>query len=168
MKKLVAVTLLGLSAIACVAAADAAVIVNTCTSTYVAYNFPTVYASGWDSVAISTETPPNIAVTKYVKNLRSGVESNYMVPCLAGDTVEFRITWANIGSGTADTVTLTDYIPSGMTFVGGSLTNAETNCGSANSSESSGTILYVITAVPGTSAGPNYGFGEMKFRATIN
>ena len=168
MKKLVAVTLLGVSAIMCVAAADAAVIVNTCTSTFVAYNFPTVYASGWDTVAVSTENSPSITVTKYVKNMRTGVESDYMVPCLAGDTVEFRIAWANIGGATADTVTLTDYIPSGVAFAGGSLTNAETNCGSASANESGGKITYTILNAPGTSGGPNYGFGEMKFRATID
>ena len=167
MKKLVAVTLLGLSAIACVAAADAAVIVNTCTSTYFAINSSVEVASGWDTVAISTETPPEIVVTKYVKNLRAGTESNYMVPCLAGDTVEFRIVWSNIGSGTADTVTLTDYVPSGLTYVSGSLSNTEANCVSSNANESSGEITNVILGVAGTNPGP-YANGVMKFRATVD
>ena len=167
MKKLVAVTLLGLSAIACVAAADAAVIVNTCTSTFVAYNFATVYVSGWDTVAVTTDTQPSIIVAKSVKNLRSGVESNYMVPCLAGDTVEFTIVWSNQGGATADTVVLTDYVPSGLTYVSGSLSNTEANCVSSNANESSGEITNVILGVAGTNPGP-YANGVMKFRATVD
>ena len=168
MKRLLSTILLGVSAIVLVAAADAAVITNTCTSAYTAINFPGIWvASGWDTVAIMTDTQPNIVVAKYARNLRTGVENGGTVTAISGDTIEFRIAWSNQGGANADTVTLTDYIPSGLTYVPGSLTNAETNCSSGNAAESGGAVIYIINGAAGTSPGP-YGYGEMKFRAAVN
>jgi uncharacterized repeat protein (TIGR01451 family) len=166
MKKLsvVAAILVALSA----AAADAAVITNTCTSTYVAINQSVEIASGWDTVAISTETTPYISVVKYVKNLRTGVESSNVVTGIAGDAVEFRIVWSNQG-GPADTVTITDYIPSGLTYAG-SLSDTEANCdtpGTAVWVAGENRVLYITNSVNGITPGPS-GDGVIRFRATID
>ena len=168
MKRVVITTLLGIAAIAAVSA-DAAVIVNTCTSTYVAINQSVEVPSGWDTVAISTETAPYIKVTKYAKNLRTGIESDNAVAGITGDTIEFRITWENQG-GSADTVTLTDYIPSLMTYVSGSVSDTETNCdtpGTAVYDTGENKILYITNGVNGITPGPAAN-GVIRFRATIN
>jgi len=169
MKRVVLTILLGIAAILTVAGANAAVIVNTCTSTYVAVNSTVEVLSGWDTVAISTETAPYIKVIKYAKNVRTGIESDNMVTGIAGDTIEFRITWENQG-GYADTVTLTDYIPSLMTFVSGSEWDTETNCdtpGTVTYDSAEKKIQYVTHGVHGITPGPG-GYGEIRFRATIN
>ena len=165
MKKLsvVAAILVALSA----AAADAAVITNTCTSTF-QINGYSVQLSGWDTAAVSTDTNPVIKVIKYVKNLRTGIESDNMVTGLAGDAVEFRIVWQNQG-GPADTVTLTDYIPSGLTYAG-SLSDTEANCdtpGTAVWVAGENRVLYITNSVNGITPGPS-GDGVIRFRATID
>jgi len=165
MKKIiVAAILVTLSA----AAADAAVITNTCTSTYVAINQSAEIVSGWDTVAISTDNIPQISVVKYARNLRTGVESGNVVTGIVGDTVEFRIVWQNVG-GTADTVTITDYIPSGLTYAG-SLSDTEANCdtpGAAVWMAGENRVLYITNGVSGITPGPS-GDGVIRFRATIN
>ena len=141
------------------------IIVNYCTSTYQVTGNP-MQLSGWDTVTVSGDTIPNIVVTKYAKNIRTGIEDNNLVTGIFGDTIEFRITWQNEGGG-ADTITLTDYIPLGMIYVANSLTSSETNCISGSSSESSGKITYTGFGAAGINPGP-YGFGEVKFRVVVN
>ncbi len=151
--------------------ASAGMVVNTCTSTYIAFNFSsTQVSSGWDTAAVSTDTPPNIVVTKYVKNLRSGIEDNYMVPALQADTIEFRIVWENTGSAAADTMTLYDYIPSGRTYVSSSISDTEINCDTTTygtATYNDGMIEYKVHAAAGTDPGPRSN-GEIKFRVTVD
>jgi len=171
MKRVLITILLGLCMTACLIAGkgSAAIIVNTCTSTYTAINYPETWiSSGWDTVAITTETAPMIMVTKYVKNLRTGMEDNNMVPALAGDTIEFRIAWQN-GGGPADTVALTDYIPPFMVYanyVWDTETNVDTP-GTATYVSAENKIYYVVNGVHGITPGPA-GYGEIRFRAVVN
>lgn len=163
MRRVVILTLLGLTLGAM--AANSSVITNTCTSTYQIFGFGWV-VSGGDTASVTLDTEPIITVTKYVKNVRTGIESNDLVYAMQGDTIEFRIVWSNDGGADANTVTLTDYIPGGMSFIAGSLTSGETNCSSGSANESGGCITYVGFGAKGTNPGPN-GFGEMKFRVKI-
>lgn len=171
MKRVVITILLGLCITAgCLVSekASAVLITNWCTSTYQITGF-TIQLSGWDTVAITTDTMPYITVVKYAKNLRTGIESNNMVSALSGDTIEFRIVWQNQG-GASDTVTLTDYIPSLMTFVPGSVTDTEANCDtSANAVYDAGEnkVFYITNSVNGITPGPA-GNGVIRFRATVN
>jgi uncharacterized repeat protein (TIGR01451 family) len=164
MKRVVILTLLGLTLGAL--AANSSVITNTCTSTYRLVGLGWV-VSGGDTASVTLDTEPIITVTKYVKNVRTGIESNDLVYALQGDTIEFRIVWSNDGGADANTVTLTDYIPGGMSFITGSLTSSETNCSSGSSNESGGCITYRAFGAVGTNPGP-HGYGEMKFRVKID
>ena len=166
MKRIVILTLL--LGLLYTASAGAALIVNTCTSTFQITGY-SIQVSGYDSVAITTDTQPAITVTKYVKNLRSGVESSNSVPALSGDTVEFRIEWTNFG-GTADTITLTDYVPSGLTYVAGSLSDTETNCDTTTygtATYSANKVGYIVNTVAGSDPGPS-GNGIIRFRAKVD
>ena len=170
--KRVLITLLGIAAVIAAWAVQvrATVITNTCTSTYTAINFPgTWLVSGWDTVAITTDTQPIISVKKYTKNLRTGVESDSGVVALSGDTIEFRITWSNIGGATADTVTLVDYVPTILTYISGSLSDTEVNCdtpGAAVYTASDSSIVYISRGVKGTSS-PPYANGTFTFRVKV-
>ncbi len=165
MRKVVVLTLLAVGLLA--ATGNAVTIINTCTSTYQVSGYA-IQLSGSDTVAVTTETDPFIVVAKFVKNIRTGQEDVNMVPALQGDTIEFRITWTNAGGATADTVVLTDYIPSGVTYVSNSLTNTEANCASAETTGSSATVIrYTAFGAAGTSPGPA-ATGEIKFRATVD
>ena len=55
-----------------------------------------------DSAIARVLTPPVIAVTKLAKNIRTGLEDNYQVAAVTGDTIEFTIIWANAGEAAAD------------------------------------------------------------------
>jgi uncharacterized repeat protein (TIGR01451 family) len=165
MKKVVILTLLAIGLLT--ASANAALITNICTSTYQISGY-SIQVSGSDSAAVTTETDPFITVTKFVKNIRTGQENVSMVPALQADTIEFRITWTNAGGATADTVVLTDYIPSGLTYVSGSLTNTEANCTNPDTTGSSATVIrYQVNAADGTNPGPA-ATGEIKFRVTVD
>ena len=166
MKKLVILSLLGLFL---TTGANAASIINTCTSTYQLYGYDEIQLSGWDTAAVTLDTQPIITVVKYAKNIRTGIEDNNSVNALIGDTIEFRITWANEGGATADTVSLTDYLPAGLTYITGSVTHTESNCDTSalTITDVGGNILFKVNAASGSNPGP-IGSGEIKFRATVN
>jgi len=148
-----------------VSIAGAAVeVVNWCTSTYELTGNP-VEASGMDSAIARVLLPPNITVSKLAKNVRTGLEDNYMVAAVTGDTIEFTIIWANAGEATADAVVLNDYVPAEMTYVTGSVTDTEVNAAGA-ASEAGGLVQYSGTAAGGTDAGAADGI--VKFQATVN
>jgi uncharacterized repeat protein (TIGR01451 family) len=152
------------------ASAGAAVIINTCTSTYQIEGY-SIQPSGWDTVAIITDTAPSLVITKLVKNLRTGIESNDLVTALMNDTVEFTIIWTNYG-GAADTITLTDYIPTGLTYQTASLSDTEANCdtstyGTATYTVAEKKVYYMTTTVAGANPGPS-GNGIIRFRAKVD
>ena len=141
--------------------------INWCTSTY---EIPGsgVLASGADSAIVRVQTPPNIVVTKLAKNVRTGIEDNYLVAAVSGDQIDFTIVWSNTGEADADSVTLNDYIPAGMTYVAASVSDTEVNA-SGVATENSGLIQWVnddLTDVNGTDAGAADGI--IKFSATCN
>ena len=166
MKKFVILLLcLGLM---CAASAGAAVITNTCTSTYLITGFA-IQVSGWDTVSITTETAPIISVAKYAANLRTGYQSGDVVPARPGDTIEFTIVWQNV-AGYGDTVALTDYIPSGLTYVDLSVTDTEANCDTPGTAVYEGAtkgIIYYTNGTKGTDPGPSAD-GIIRFRATVD
>ena len=165
MKKLIISILLG-ALVFFAASANAAPIINTCTSTYEIAGLG-IQISGWDTVAVSLDTEPVISITKYAKNIRTGIEDDNRVNALSGDTIVFRIVWANVGGALADTVTLTDYLPSGLTYVTGSFTHSETNCNYAESDDTGGNIYYKVYTAAGTNPGPNAA-GEFRFWARVD
>jgi len=142
---------------------------NWCTSTYTLPSGPAVFSSGSDSVIVRRLDPPIILVSKSARNLRTGVENPDQVAAVAGDTIEFTIVWSNAGEAPADSLTLTDYIPSGMTYVPGSATEtAAYTSGSVD--DSGGRIQWTTDAyndVPGTASGTPAN-GIIRFRATVN
>ena len=151
------------------ATAGAATIINTCTSTYQIEGY-SIELSGWDTVAIVTDTGPSLTINKLVRNLRTGIAGKN-VNALSQDTVEFTITWINYG-GAADTISLTDYIPSGLTFETGSLTDTEANCddtyyGTATYAVGDRKIYYLTNTVAGANPGPA-GNGMIRFRAKVD
>ena len=140
-------------------------VVNWCTSTY-ELSGSAAAASGMDSAIARVLTPPVIAVTKLAKNIRTGLEDNYQVAAVTGDTIEFTIIWANTGEAAADTIVLSDYVPAAMTYVAASVSDTEVNAAAGAASENAGLVQYVATAVGGTDAGA--GDGIVKFQATVN
>ena len=150
------------------ASAGAATIINTCTSTYQIDGFLS-QLSGWDTAAVTTDSYPIIVVAKSAANLRNGYSGD-IVPARPGDTIEFTIVWQDNG-GPSDTVTLTDYIPSGLTYVAASVTDTEANCdtpGIAVYDGAENKIIYITNTVKGTESAPNNGNGIIKFRATVD
>ena len=140
-------------------------VVNWCTSTY-ELSGSAAAASGMDSAIARVLTPPVIAVTKLAKNIRTGLEDNYQVAAVTGDTIEFTIIWANTGEAAADTIVLSDYVPAAMTYVAASVSDTEVNAAGA-AAENAGLIQYIGNAVLGTSPGPAAD-GIIKFQATVN
>jgi uncharacterized repeat protein (TIGR01451 family) len=139
-------------------------VVNWCTSTYELTGNAAV-GSGMDSAIARVLLPPNIAVTKLAKNIRTGLMDNYQVAAVTGDTIEFTIVWANTGEAAADTIVLSDYVPAAMTIVAAS--NSDTEVNATGSSAINGTIVtYTGTAVGGTDAGAADGI--VKFQAKVN
>jgi len=93
-------------------------------------------------------------------NIRSGTESDTMVSMLTGDTIEFRIDWAQPGEGgPAETITLTDSLSPGTAFVTGSET---VTSGKGSVNENAGGIIFNANSV---SAGET---GTFRFRVTID
>jgi len=166
MKKVVILLLLGFL---WAASAGAATIINTCTSTYQISTYPETL-SGWDTVAIITDTAPSIVITKLVKNLRTGIEGKN-VNALSNDTVEFTILWVNYG-GAADTITLVDYIPDGLTYETASITDTEANCDTTTYRTAiydvgQKKVEYMTNTVAGSNPGPS-GNGAIRFRAKVD
>ena len=168
-KKLAAAAVLAAVLAGLAVAANAATnIVNWCTSTY---SIPGVAmrASGPDIAIVQQLWSPIMQVTKYAKNERTGLESTDQIVAVSGDTILFTIVWQNIGEAPADSITLNDYVPAGMTYIAGSVTDTEANTAGA-ATENSGLIQWVNNAgtdVPGTIPGPAAD-GVIKFRAVVN
>jgi len=165
MKRVLVAAAVVVGLVGLVSIAGAAVnVVNWCTSTYELSGSSAV-GSGMDSAIARVLTPPVIAVTKLAKNTRTGVMDNYQVAAVTGDVIEFTIVWANTGEAAADTIVLSDYVPSAMTYVGASVSDTEVNAAGA-ASEAGGLVRYVATAVAGTDLGAANGI--VKFQATVN
>jgi len=108
----------------------------------------------------ATYTAHLISIKKYIMNIRSGTESDTMVSMLTGDTIEFRIDWAQPGEGgPAETITLTDSLSPGTAFVTGSET---VTSGKGSVNENAGGIIFNANSV---SAGET---GTFRFRVTID
>ena len=121
------------------------------TDTYPPVASNTVYA---------TYTAPLISIKKYIKNVRTGIESDTGVNMLTGDTVEIRIDWTQSGKGgPADTLTLTDYITSGTTYVSGSET---VTYGSGSVVKTGNAVIFTVND---SGCGDT---GTFRFRATVN
>jgi len=166
MKRLLVLAALaaGLVGLAMVAGA-ATDITNWCSSTY-EITGQAVSLSGQDSAIIRVQGAPSIVVAKLAKNLRTGLESDYQINAISGDMVEFTISWYNAGEATADTVTLNDYVPGGLTF-SSLVSDTIANGTKVSYTESSGFVQYIATGVAGIDPGPA-GSGVFKFRATCN
>ena len=119
-----------------------------------------------DSAIARVLTPPVIAVTKLAKNIRTGLEDNYQVAAVTGDTIEFTIIWANTGEAAADTIVLSDYVPVDMTYVGGSVSDTKAHATADVATYNAGLVQFVATAVGGTDTAA--GDGIVKFQATVN
>jgi uncharacterized repeat protein (TIGR01451 family) len=69
-------------------------------------------------------TPPDQPRSSLAKDVRNnsftGSVFGPTTAALSGDTVEFRITYSNLGTGTGHSVVVTDVIPAGLFFVDGS------------------------------------------------
>jgi uncharacterized repeat protein (TIGR01451 family) len=167
MKRLVAAAVVvGLVGMA-MAAGAATSVTNWATSTYQLTGSGAA-ASGQDSAIVRVQTAPNIVVSKLATNVRTGITDNYQVNAVSGDQVNFTIIWSNTGEATADSVTLNDYIPSGLTYVAASA--SETAANTAGSvSEAAGLVQWVtddFQDVPGTDGGPTAD-GIIKFSALV-
>jgi len=169
MKKRLAIALLGIGLAGIALIANAATnTINICTSTYQLSGNP-VEAGGWDTAIVRIQNPPVILVTKYAKNIRSGIENADMVTAVKGDTIEFRITWANTGEATADTVTLIDYVPTaGMSYITGSETfTSANNCTNPSINNTGNQITFTCNNAAGIDPGPA-GYGEIRFRMKVD
>ena len=168
MKKLLVVAAIaaGLVGMAVVASA-ATPITNTCTSTY-QITGQSVGASGWDTAIVRVLSAPDIQVFKWAKNVRTGIEDANQVNAVIGDSIEFRITFVNIGEADADTVVLRDYVPTG--WVAGSVqSNTVTATASVNAGQTSfsATLLTATyNAVQGTDSA-SADNGQIKFTMRV-
>jgi len=141
------------------------VINNYCTGTY-QLTGKTVASSGIDSAVVRALNPPVITITKIATNVRTGASDGYSVAAVQGDSVEFKMIWANTGEAAADTIVLSDYVPVDMTYVGGSVSDTKVNATAGAATEDAGLVQYVATAVGGTDTAA--GDGIVKFQATVN
>jgi uncharacterized repeat protein (TIGR01451 family) len=105
-------------------------------------------------------------MTKWARNMRTGILDADMVQGVSGDSINFMIIWSNTGEADADTVILRDYVPTGLTA--GSV---QTNTGSAGVTVGTATFsaagLYApYLAVQGTINGPDN--GQIVFSMRVN
>ena len=140
-------------------------ITNTCTASYQIGGYALVI-SGMDTAVVRTGGGPDIIVAKYAKNQRTGIEDANMVQAVSGDVIEFRITFINFGEADADTVTITDYIPTGLT-AGSVLSNTATAGVTiqAESYDAAG-LVAKYNDVQGAIAGSDN--GQIRFTMTVN
>ena len=110
-----------------------------------------------------TYTYHQLVIVKYSINRRvnpSGTNWSDTLPVAAvsGDTVEFRITWQDSGvGGAADTIVLTDPVPSNVTYIDSSLVS-----GGGTLSYSAPVINWLKNNVsPGET-------GDIRYRARVN
>lgn len=168
-KKLIAIAAVAAGLIAASGANAATPVANWCTATYQMPNDVTLMAAGSDSAIVNVLGSPNITVVKYAMNERTGIDGTGSIGGISGDTILYTIIWANAGEASADSVTINDYMPSGLTYVAASLTDTAANA-TGTSSKAGNFIQWVNNAgtdVPGTIPGPAAD-GIIKFRATIN
>ncbi|OIO01721.1 hypothetical protein AUJ67_04040 [Candidatus Desantisbacteria bacterium CG1_02_49_89] len=110
-----------------------------------------------------TYTYHQLVLVKYSINRRlypSGTNwsDTLAVDAVQDDTVEFRITWQDSGvGGTADTVVLTDAVPSNVTYIDSQIVS-----GGGTLSYSAPTLLWLKNNVsPGET-------GDIRYRARVN
>ncbi|OIO01722.1 hypothetical protein AUJ67_04045 [Candidatus Desantisbacteria bacterium CG1_02_49_89] len=168
--KKITAALIALVAIVCIYVIPAlavTTVVNKCTSTF-QMTGAAVTTSGWDTANVRVQTSPSLTVKKYAKNIRTGIEQDYSVDAVTGDSIEFRITWSNDGEAKADTIVLRDYIPSGMTYIAASATDTEINCDSPTTATyNAGLVSYTGIGAAGTDPSPAAN-GVIRFRVTVN
>jgi len=110
-----------------------------------------------------TYTIHQLILIKYAINRRmypSGTNwaDTTAIVAVANDTIEFRITWQDSGTGgTADTVSLVDYLPSNMTFIDSQIVWG------------GGKIIYTAPQVYWVKNDVSPGeTGDIRFRARVN
>ena len=168
MKKTLAAAAIWASLIGMTVAANAATdIFNACTSTYEMVGWA-VQASGSDTVTVRSQGLPSLTVVKYAKNMRSGIEMETVTVAISADTIEFRITCTNSGEALAETITLTDYVPTvGLTYVAGSETfTAAANCANPSISKVGDKITFTCNNAAGTDPGAAANI-EIRFRMVV-
>ena len=109
-----------------------------------------------------TYTYHQLVLVKYSINRRmypSGTNwsDTLPAPAVQNDTVEFRITWQDSGvGGMADTITITDAVPTGMTFVDSQIVSGN------------GSISYLVPVLTWIKNNVSPGeTGDIRFRATV-
>jgi uncharacterized repeat protein (TIGR01451 family) len=166
MKRLLIVAAVAAGVVGMAMVADAAVDrLNTCTSTY-ELTGQGVSTSGEDTAIVRVQTPPDIVVAKWAENQRTGIKNADQVSAVSGDTIEFHIYWYNNGDATADTVVLSDGVPTGLSFDALTAGDSITNGNKVSYTESGGLVQYIATACQGIDAAQSS--GEFKFTATVN
>jgi uncharacterized repeat protein (TIGR01451 family) len=138
---------------------------NTCTSTY-QLTGGSVTPSGSDTAIVRVLSNPNITVTKSVYNYRTAISDANLVNARSGDSIMFTIQWWNTGENAADTIILTDYVPTGLTL--GTTSLGDTNYNTTGDTPTqAGTVVYeTVTGAAGTVPGPASS-GTMTFRVTV-
>jgi len=140
---------------------------NKCTSTYQIDNY-TVQPSGSDTAIVRVLGNPNIQVFKWAKNVRTGIEDADQVNAVSGDSIEFRVTFENIGEADADTVVLKDYLPGGF-ITGSIISNTVTPSATVNNAATSytgGVLTATYNGVQGTDSG-SADNGQIRFTARV-
>ncbi len=167
MKRLLVVAAVAAGLLGMAMVADAATdVTNWCTSTY-QLTGQSAGASGSDSAVVRVQNSPSISVTKRAKNLRTGIEADYQVSAVQGDTIEFYLIWSNVEEATADTIVLYDYIDgANLTYVAASVSDTENNATGA-ATESGGLIQYIGNSAAGTDPGPA-AEGAVTFQVTVD
>jgi uncharacterized repeat protein (TIGR01451 family) len=168
MKRFLVVALVGLGLMGMALAAGAATPrLNTCTSTY-QLTGASVSPSGSDTAIVNVLTSPIVSVTKSAYNYRTAISNADVVNARAGDSVMFTISWWNIGEAQADTIILTDYVPTGLLLGTTSLGCTIYGAGATNATSMYGnTIVYdTINNAGGTLEGA-VASGTFTFRVTV-
>jgi uncharacterized repeat protein (TIGR01451 family) len=135
-------------------------------TSYVQYNnlaLEDTKTGPYSNTVNGTYTVPVLNITKYGINRRlypSG--SNWFdtqpINAVATDTIEYRVTWSQAGVGApADTVTLIDVLPGGVTFI-----DSQIISGGGTLTYSVGTINWINNNVPVGNS------GEIRYRVRVN
>jgi uncharacterized repeat protein (TIGR01451 family) len=108
-------------------------------------------------------TPPNSpvsALTKCVANQSRETQCLGTVPASSDQTLEYQISYRNIGTGTGTNVTVTDVLPAGLTYVAGSCQGPSgSECGYNSGTN---TVTFLLGSVPRDSS------RSMSFRTTYS
>lgn len=132
--------------------------------------------SATDTVGALVSTPQlqDISVTKLVRNVSNNTSFQSAVTAAPGELLEFRITVTALGaSGTNDSLTVRDVLPSQMSFYGNLTVDGVPSTGSSIltglslgtfSSQQTKTIVFQATVAPATS----FAFGTTTLTNTAN